>query len=784
MRKIFTFGILFLLSFMATTSFASGKAAWESAATTTELPKFSSDNGSDETWYYIRFVRAANVGNYVWACNDTTPRVVQDPMILGEQGQHWKVVGNRDECYIVNRLTGKQLLHPNGATVTPDEQQWLKNTHYYLWNSDALNPPVKLAFQEYTGGNAAVYGNGWQLMDLGKPHTNPESFGFELVNDQEGDIRFLCNYWRANDNGSIVQFIPTEEPGIYTTAGYALCEVPVGQTGTAQFSVSVLHLTSISAEISGPDANFFKATNTLTAAGTQMISFTPTEDREYNATITYTGTNTGTGATATLTVPLEGKIVENFPMISTEDDSDEHWYYIQFYNRRSSNSVWAVRNTTPVIVQESFSPAKDEQQWKFWGTWETGFVLVNKTGTEIILNNRMIDGIKVPRIEGYSVDYYIQADSLAMGSMGDSFDFRRFPGTTDWQLYNRDYEGVWKHVNDRSGSWVGSYSGDDGGNRLLFISAKDIFVDNSFTLEAPVTERITKTIPVGGANLTEGITATLDSDSDVFSFGEGGTDLPPTGGNLNIVFIPKERDSYTATLTLTSGSLTKEVTLIGNSDFDALDKNMWYFIQFNRKPNTVWAAVPDEENGRYGTRIRQEPFDEEEDGEDYDKHWRLAGGWDSGYRIINRNGGAMFYDDDGTEFNRYLLIEQEGFGDLHLFYRQNTTSGWQLQNKEGKHALSGSDRIYMNDHGGTPGDSTVNLYLINDAGNIINFIPVGAISSIECPSTDPNDAVIAVKYYTVWGVEVTRPSVSGIYIMRNTHASGRFSTTKKLITVR
>ncbi|WDT68086.1 T9SS type A sorting domain-containing protein [Cloacibacterium sp. TD35] len=73
----------------------------------------------------------------------------------------------------------------------------------------------------------------------------------------------------------------------------------------------------------------------------------------------------------------------------------------------------------------------------------------------------------------------------------------------------------------------------------------------------------TKTLSVTGTNLPSNPTYTI-TGTDASMFNATGT-LTTTGGNLNVVFSPTSTGAKSATLTITSGSATANVTLTGNA---------------------------------------------------------------------------------------------------------------------------------------------------------------------------------------------------------------------------
>jgi hypothetical protein len=573
------------------------------------------------------------------------------------------------------------------------------------------------------------------------------------------------------------------EPRIMPVADLSFGEVLLGGTAEKKITVSGISLTGgVTAAISGDDANAFTITPSTPADGKYpfTIQFAPTDKKACEATLTLSS-----AGVEPVTAQLTGNADFDLPvLISSEDASDEHWYYIQFYRKAAANLVWSLSDTTQVIVQDTLKAdaLRDNQQWKICGNWDEGYYLINKTGTEIAYNEEASeDGLR-------PADRYLQVAS----GVGELFDFVRFGTTEDWQFYNRDYayynpSASFKYVNDQSGKFICHYLSDDAGNRLRFIPAgiPAIAVNTaSVAFEIPQGETATQSLSISGLNLTGAITASFDGeDAGVFSFGENGSTVPAIGGTLSITFAPVAVKMHTATLILTSGTATLTIPVTGNSDLSmptisTLGNEVWYYIQFARKsPPTsttydlAWTAFP-ENDLRYDTRVMQKAKVES----NTDQHWKLEGDWTNGYRIINRGGGAASFDETTL---RVMLIEEEAFGDRHLFKRQSATADWQLQVVE----KADGTWTYLNDWNGVNGDGSIGLYQANDGGNTLRFIPVD-LTSIPAPSFDANDVVVAVKYYTLQGVEIQRPATTGVYIVQNWYASGKVKATKTLFIVK
>ncbi|MDR0506205.1 MAG: hypothetical protein LBH32_05245 [Dysgonamonadaceae bacterium] len=567
-------------------------------------------------------------------------------------------------------------------------------------------------------------------------------------------------------------------PRIIPPADMNFGETLAGASSTKTLVVNSISLTGVISAVISEGDGFSIAPATpqpnTNDNYTFLVTFSPTEKRTYKAKVTLSSSGV-----ESVSFYLIGSSDFDLPVqISSEDAYDEHWYYIQFYRRADAGLVWALSDTTRMVIQDTLrvDTDRDDMKWKICGDWENGYYLVNKVGKyggqEITYCpvDSIIDGSVV------SGDRYI----IRTGGYGDTFEFLHFGTSSDWQFYNK---AAGSYINDKEGKFLCHYNKDDAGNRLVFIVADKPAITatiNSVALEAPVNETVLARFAISGLKTTAAISAAV-SGADASAFSVSPASLPAAGGELTVTFNPSGVKEYAAVLTLSSaGADNMTVSLSGNSDlglpeFSTANKEVWYYIQFNRKPTQAWTA----EN--FDEKVMQRDKDEN----NFSQHWKLVGDWANGYQIVNRNGGAVKYDTiSGSATNNYLvLIEEAAFGDMFLFKRQNATAKWQFQSVD-KHYGTSTGYTYLNDDKGLNGDGSISLYAVNDSGNLLNFIPADPASIKNFGLDDANGDVIAVKYYTLQGVEVNCPTVTGIYIVKNIHASGKSKVTKKLFLVK
>jgi hypothetical protein len=779
MKKVFTLSILFLLSLVTTVSYASKKAGAPLKSTQAdEFPViFSSADESDEHWYYVHFLRPATTtrGDLIWSATEGSVVIHQLKLAATNQDlQRWKFIGDETSFTIVNQATGWTMLYSGPDEWDDTDGSRVHGRTYYLGEGTGIN----FAFETNVRGN-------WILRDLDVP-----SYANDRAAGLNGKPSNVCEYTVKDDVGNDIAFIPYEKTIVSGTTSVSL-EVPNGSVGKGSLDVAGIDLTEpITASISGDNDGVFTLTSSTIpeTGGTVEVIFSPTEVKNYTATLTLSSE----GA-APFTIDLKGNgfAWSELPAISSADNSDEHWYYIKAFRKAAANTAFSLSDTTLMIVQDTLKTGiiRDDQQWKVCGTWEDGFYFINKaSGKEMAYNlTATEDGSRL-------ADRYYEVDGE-----GDTFDFVRFSDngvpTADWQLRNRSFAernltATKIYLNESGGRYLCQYTLNDGGNRLSFVPADAPSISSVATVafEVPKGDYAEYNLSIFGMNLTADITATISGNEDnVFSIVDDVTTLPADGGKLTIAFAPTADKKYTATLTLTSGATTWVVPITGNADLNmptisTADVEEWYYIGFERKAgdNLVWTATPDEETGeRYDTEIKQTALVEG----NLDQQWKLVGTWVKGYQIINRNGGAFFfyYDPESgvgeNTNNRGWLIEEVAFGDTVLFKRQSATAKWQFQ-VVGKN--DGTDtHNYLNDYEG----NAICVWTANDGGNPLNFTPIGG-NSISTPAGDVDGAIVSVKYYNLMGREVLRPATTGIYIVRNTYASGKVKATKQLFVVK
>jgi len=769
MKKKFSFLVCLLLSWIT--------VSW---AQTPDVPvKFSSEDGIDTYWYYISFNRQAAKA---WYCdNAVSGEVQQKAFTASEYKQQWKLVGAQDNFYFVNRATGYMMAYTS-VPITDSN-----GNNVPILTSDGGGYYTDVAITVETAAKIRLE---WNTTLNGWTFLNNALSGNPFMNDRAG--RNVCNYGFA-DPGDPVTFFLADKPVVnvssqsLTREGLVDNDLPM----PALTVTSMNRLSNITGVISGPDASVFSfgASGSVVSTDNAVINivFHPTEVKTYNATLTLSSEGVDD-----IVINLSGTVFDssNLPVISSDDASNEHWYFIQFVRKAAANLVWALNDSTRMIVQDTLKGGVErlDMQWKVCGNWTQGYYIVNREAkAEVLYNTKesVVTGEETRIFTDVpSADRYVLPPA---GEFGNNFEFVTYKGGSTWQLINRSVSKynypTQVYVNEQGGQTVCNYSVNDTGDELQFVPADIVTIFAPVTprtLKAPVGGTAVDTLKVGGAtNSTADISVSITGATEG-TFSVDPAVLPATGGSVVITFNTPNDDTkqYVAYLTLkTPGATDVVITVTGipivsTPAISVGENENWYYLQFNRRPTVVWQG-----NG-IGNKISQVAMQTD----NQSQQWKFTGTEDvNGYLIENRAGGQMYYDKDpdgDIDGNAYLV---SAGGDSIVFYI--TDSGSQLQTL--KNFNEDIDYGWINDYQGTQ----VTGYYQNDAGNYMTFIPAESIifsyTGIAKPDVniDTNDTLITTKYYTLQGIQVVKPSVTGIYIIKKIYASGKVQTTKILFQV-
>jgi hypothetical protein len=458
---------------------------------------------------------------------------------------------------------------------------------------------------------------------------------------------------------------------------------------------------------SGPDADAFSAAATIPAvSGDVDITFSPTEKKRYEATLTLSNS-----AVSPVTVKLTGNADFDLP-ITISDDEVTKWYYIQFARQAGNGKVLTVRkefaeNIGDTIVQAQVTEGADAdyQLWKITGEWDN-YQLVNK-GSDFGITLDYSTGDRVANV--YTTTESDFSDPLAFVAFKDT--------TLTWQLLNT-VDGKGGYLNDASGSgtYLARYgTKSDAGNEFAFLdpdvpailTASSWDAGAAFIGETPKKKRLL----ISTVGITDGVTAALSGpDADAFTL--SATTLQ-SGDSLTLTYTPGHLRKQLAEVTLTAGSLTKTIALSGTGsgvpvftpEGASNDDSYWYILQFTRSNTKSWEWAATEDNNKI---MQTELVD---DTLDVNRWFKFVGdAFD--FSILGYDNKVARIDPSDVSSGRFSLFE-DGTADK-LAFSQSGTDPLSITNK-------GYGNRYLNDNGGTQ----VGVYYYYDAGSplLISEVP-------------------------------------------------------------
>jgi hypothetical protein len=599
------------------------------------FPLQISEAGGEEHWYYIQFNRQAG-NKKVWQANPDKS-AVQASIESGDK-QLWKIVGDWDNYRIVNKA-GDDL-----------ELKYISDRYAM---SDAGSGDL-FGFEPFgsTGD--------WELKNYGI------SGNQSYINDRTS---YIANYLK-NDVGNRVIFIPVSAHSLvveHNAIDFGSSEINLGPSITKTIFVLGVDITGdISAVIEGEGKDAFSLTQTTLplTGGNFEITFTPLAIDIYKAQLILSSPGV---EDVTVQLTARGSMLPF--LISSDDDADEHWYYVQFTRK----PAWAItaQGMNAKVKQTDWSrnqAINEAQIWKITGT-QNNFKFVSKTGGELAV---------------------VSGTEYTLETTGDPHTaIERTSGNiTGWGFRNVTKNNDMNDFNPGVGLW-----GMDDGGPLNFIPVAGIVPDAATLAYGNVTTGLkgVKTLTVSGKETTDPITYTL-SGSGAGSFKVANTTavaaandpLPATGGTLNISFEPDATGEYMATLTLQStGSPDVIITLTGScidlpADFpvkisDATNTT-WYTVYFNRSYTSgyswrVWTA------GLRGEAIKQTAQSGREDPNmtTEEQLWKfVVDPSRTGYLAVSYSKLEATTGDDYT-------LEKQGKGTPLLFVK-NSAGAWIMRN--------------------------------------------------------------------------------------------------------
>ena len=239
--------------------------------------------------------------------------------------------------------------------------------------------------------------------------------------------------------------------------------------------------------------------------------------------------------------------------------------YMWSGSNRPSNSMpnfYKINGVTTAYFQSSWSQFETETSLNYPYT----ICLKNNTNGHVVLGFRANGEVK----PGSDIISYKRGSFVCHDPYGD-YNATYYPNwdgryaTYDWPGYNNG----WANINTFYWGCVARY--DKPNPSSLTVNP------TSLSLSANVNQTATKTFTVKGTNLTSKIAVSSNSSS----FTVSPTSLPTAGGTVKVTFNPTAAQSYSGTITVKGGELTKtvEVSGIGNAAPDFTLKELWNFSE-------------------------------------------------------------------------------------------------------------------------------------------------------------------------------------------------------------
>jgi hypothetical protein len=704
---------------------------------------------------------------YLPACNDSERNVTRlhfdTPLSDSEQ---WTIYAQTLYKGEYENRYGSRLFHAYLCEVP------FKNGNEACGGSDNVNNDFtyesKLCFYMRPPADSYDGSQGGKLLLANNTNNTPDVlnidtengtlFTFQIISDGTGTV--LVNVWVAGNNGEqpYTKTYTNHEIGTvygvaagsaYDVEGYVLLgasqpiltkpadvnfrTVFLNKTATKKLIVNGVNLKgNITGAVSGKSADAFNlATASVPGGGELEIEYTPTALVADSALLTLSSPDADP-----VEINLVGEGGEAPVEFSSEDGSNEHWYYIQYFRRSGEAKVWTAGAKGDTIAQRVLTPDSFSQQWKIYGDWdEYGFA--SRSGSEMDYN--------------ITDDVYLNEELLG----GNFFGLVRYKDTQDWQVQNKDKTFINKttgedvpgknYLNDFQGKSICSFTIDDSGNQLVFIpvTAEKFFAgpDSIGYGTVPIGYPSTRRYPVVKLNFSSDVVeyAFSGNEAGVFSAQLTATD------SLYIIFDPNEAIAYNATLTLTAGAKSHTIQLTGTGfqiptlPFKVSDdeNEYWYQIQFNRQNTKAF-----QDNG-IGEKITQvEKIDGQEN-----QLWKITGLWDN-YRIVAKSGNEFKFD---TGTSRYIAAATGEGNKFRVAF--NDSDGWaELYN-----LTINTTGSYINDAGGNGGSELGNYYH-NDPGDKINFLATFAtIVATDFPFGEIEAGASFTKEQTVSSIGLSSP---------------------------
>lgn len=454
------------------------------------FPAISTESASNETWYHIQFKNG-----YTVLQDRRENMMLTTYPEAGLNNQLWKVVpaGKEDDkqYFRIVGKSGRSLAFKNGGYCTSlTESEYAKFTLFY--NMDTNGHAI--VFQRFGGENINPYGGAGPYREV-KEYGGNTDIGNQLFFVLPQDMDYnnfpvvpLLTY--ADGSNETWYYIRFEAGGAFlkdTDAGDdQLLKTSLAApgdaaqmwklTGTKQTELQLTNKAT-GRKISFSDERFrvSQTASNLILEKTPNTSYRGLMIREGNYANDNSnamnqvgdppgpdkelGKYTNDNKNNVLNFFTHEELYAGFPEISSEDASDEHWYFIGFKRREGDGKVIQAPDAAGKLLQATLD-GNDKQLWKFTGTWDN-YKIVNKNGGAVYLPQPQAD-LSEDDVNRFNIS---SADA-------DVFGFINTGG--NWYLEDKTAAGTngYRHFNDYSGTEIGTFY-MEGGSVLSFMSYDD-----------------------------------------------------------------------------------------------------------------------------------------------------------------------------------------------------------------------------------------------------------------------------------------------------------------------
>ena len=737
------------------------------------MPTTSPADGSADVWYYVKFAERdwplTSGASYMYDAGDGMMLIATQPAI--SDNLQWKIeeTGTAGEYRIVSKKGNGIEFHPNyigDLNLT----EAINGDRYYTSATST---------QRYV-----IQANRTNYFQMRRVNGGTVEGGIDKNN-----MRPYFDTWQ-NDVGNSVLFLPVATTTL-TPPPASLVAYPIWLTDTPAQAAALQEVSNfnlkadpdnplaksdmffvigngipnatIAVNIEGEAASWFKLSKTLTtgsdgvlSAGVQVLFEPPagTPDGTYSATLTLSA-----GTVSAKPITLNGAIV-TFPFkLSSLDDKEEYWYYLNTPVRNVTGNLIidnSTSETSAVITQVVGTKGDPKLLWK---------IVKDSPGNYWIINKATGNYINYGKAAGVT-------NKFSTGTDPRTFSFRIWTGKSPsncWRLMCNGQDEVNKDTSgDRFGAWGASGGGAaDAGNAIRFIAEDSPLADILFPQPDPELSSINNEIWYRIYFVRSEKVA---------------QDVP--GGELKQMFAADTPEQYWKLMGADNNAVTLE-SFAGNNCLWNAGAGRYYS---SSDGNATTFQIVKNSRGIYW--MLKDGSDYFEDSSELGAHigrWNDANNFgamlvfDKVPAICNVDASALNYNEVDVNKTKSLVVNVSilntsatyaiGGTDASAFTVNSAATVWDAKR-------GGSISIKFAPTEGKAYSATLSI-TANGETKTVTLSGTGK-ATVDVITPADNDPVVSVKYYNLLGVEMTNPSLQGVYIVKNIHASGKTQVVKQL----